>query len=90
MDTLLATAAQLSAHLKSLRKAKGLTQAQFGALIGVGQVRIADIEKHPGAVSVEQLLRVLHALDTQILLKTPSANEPAGPSSQATPAGESW
>ena len=62
------TPAQLSTHLKSLRKAHKLTQAQLGALIGVKQTRMADIEKNPGAVNVAQLLQVLHALDTRLLL----------------------
>lgn len=61
-------AAQLSTHLKSLRKLKGLTQAELGARIGVKQVRIADIERDPGAVSVGQLLQIFHALDARILV----------------------
>lgn len=70
MDALLSSPPQLSAHLKSLRKARGLTQAQLGALLGVSQNRIADIEKDPGAVSFEQLLRVLHALGAQLTVRT--------------------
>ena len=62
------TSAQLSVHLKSLRKARGLTQTALGERIGVKQVRIADIEKDPGAVSLDQLLQLLHALDTRLLL----------------------
>ncbi len=60
------TAAQLSTHLKSLRKLKGLTQAELGARIGVKQVRIADIERDPGAISVGQLIEILHALDARL------------------------
>lgn len=62
------TPAQLSVHLKSLRKARGLTQAALGQRLGVKQVRIADIESNPGAVSLDQLLQVLHALDARLLL----------------------
>jgi HTH-type transcriptional regulator / antitoxin HipB len=62
------TPAQLSVHIKSLRKARGLTQAALGQRIGVKQVRVADIEKNPGAVSLDQLLQLLHALDAQLLL----------------------
>ena len=62
------TSAQLSVHLKSLRKARGLTQTALGQRIGVKQVRMADIEKNPGAVSLDQLLQVLHALDARLLL----------------------
>jgi len=75
MDHLVHTPAQLSAHLKSLRQAKGLSQTELGKLLGVGQVRIADIEKNPGAISVEQLIKILQLLDTRLVL------QPTSPSS---------
>lgn len=62
------TPAQLSVHIKSLRRARGLTQTALGQRIGVKQVRVADIEKNPGSVSLDQLLQVLHALDARLLL----------------------
>ena len=37
MDYPILVAGQLAPHLKSLRKAKSLTQAQLGALLGLGQ-----------------------------------------------------
>ena len=72
MNILLHSPAQLSAHLKSLRQAQKLTQAQLGGRIGVKQTRIADIEKNPGAVSLAQLMELLHALDTRLLLVPPA------------------
>jgi len=71
------TAGQLSAHLKSLRKARGMTQAQLGQRIGVKQVRVADIERDPGAISVEQLLEVIHALDARLMIAQAPAYGPA-------------
>ena len=62
------SSAQLSVHIKSLRKAHGFTQAELGERVGVKQVRIADIEKNPGAVSLDQLLQILHALGGRLLL----------------------
>ncbi|MBI2771146.1 MAG: helix-turn-helix transcriptional regulator [Burkholderiales bacterium] len=62
------TPAQLSVHIKSLRKARGLTQAALGQRIGVKQVRVAAIENDPGSVSLDQLMQVLHALDARLLL----------------------
>jgi HTH-type transcriptional regulator/antitoxin HipB len=53
---------QLKPHLRALRKSRGLTQAQLGALVGVKQARIAEIEANPGAVSLDQLVKVLGAL----------------------------
>lgn len=86
------TAGQLSAHLKSLRKARGMTQAELGQRVGVKQVRIADIERSPGSVSVEQMLEVLHALDARLLLGK-GASYPAAPATGALKAkepGPSW
>lgn len=70
MDYPIQTSAQLSAHLKSLRKDKGLSQAELGKLLGLGQVRIANIEKQPGAISVDQLIRILQLLDTRLALQS--------------------
>ena len=53
---------QLKPHLRALRKSLGLTQAQLGVLVGVKQARIAEIEANPGAVSLDQLTKVLAAL----------------------------
>jgi HTH-type transcriptional regulator/antitoxin HipB len=53
---------QLKQHLRALRKSRGLTQGQLGALVGVRQARIAEIEANPGAVSLDQLAKVLAAL----------------------------
>lgn len=91
MDYPIQTPSQLTTHLKSLRKAKGLSQTQLGLLLGIGQARIADIEKNPGLISVEQLLRILHALDTRLALKPQTPQTPQAPTSQTdspTPKGE--
>lgn len=79
MDYSVKAAAQLSAHLKSLRKSLGLTQAQLGQRIGVKQVRIAEIEKDPGAISVDQLIALLGALGVEVVLsdRQAGADDPA-------------
>lgn len=72
---------QLKSHLKSLRKARGLTQLQLGRLLGLGQVRIAEIEADPAAISVDQLFRVLSALNAGVVLRESAAigREPKKP-----------
>jgi HTH-type transcriptional regulator / antitoxin HipB len=60
---------QLRQHLRALRLAKGLTQARLGQLLGLPQPRIAELEANPNAARVDLLLRVLAALDTQMLLR---------------------
>jgi len=70
MDTLaLHSPAQLAAHLKSLRKLRGLTQAQLAKRLGISQSRLADIENHPETVSSAQLLDLLAALGVEVLLR---------------------
>ncbi len=89
MDYPIQTDGQLSVHLRSLRKARGLSQTQLGALLGVGQTRIARIERHPEAVSVEQFLALLGALGVQMVLRSNSprraADASAGASAAAAP-----
>jgi len=59
---------QLRQHLRALRKRHGLTQAQLGALIGVSQARIAEIEANPGLVNFEQLMKLLSVLGVSLTL----------------------
>jgi HTH-type transcriptional regulator/antitoxin HipB len=82
MDYPIRLADQLKAHLRSLRKQRGLTQAQLGKRLGIGQVRIAEIEARPGLVSVDQLVKVLSALGAGLVvrdLEGGSASPLAGP-----------
>jgi HTH-type transcriptional regulator/antitoxin HipB len=51
-----------------MRKARGLTQAQLGALLGVSQARVAEIEANPGLVNFEQLMKLLSALGVTVTL----------------------
>jgi HTH-type transcriptional regulator/antitoxin HipB len=67
--------AQLANHLRSFRKARGLTQAALGKLTGLDQTRIAKIERDPTLVSVGQLLRLLVVLQVRVLLD-PASDRP--------------
>jgi HTH-type transcriptional regulator / antitoxin HipB len=69
MDYPLLLPEQLKSHLKSLRKARGLTQLQLGRLLGLGQVRVAEIEANPAAISVDQLFKLLSVLDVSVVLR---------------------
>ena len=73
---------QLKQHLRALRKSRGLTQGQLGALVGVRQARIAEIEANPGAVSLDQLTKVLAALGGTLHLHSA---EGEGTESQVVP-----
>ena len=69
MDYAIRLADQLRAHLRSLRKQRGLTQAQLGQRLGIGQARIAEIEARPGLISVDQLMQLLSALGATLVLR---------------------
>src|SRR2546421_13056519 len=73
----LQTPAQLSNHLRSFRKARGLTQAALGELIGLDQTRIAKIERDPRLVSVGQLLKLLAVLPVRGLLEPATPKPPS-------------
>lgn len=68
---------QLREHLRALRKQRGLTQAELGRLLGVGQARIAEIERDPGVVSVEQLMKLLSMLHASLLVRDDEGVEEA-------------
>ncbi len=79
---------QLSTHLRALRLAKGWTQAQLATKLGLSQTRVARIEKDPLSISVDQLLRVLTALDASAVLQTLDKAAPQTPVvAEPSPAG---
>jgi HTH-type transcriptional regulator/antitoxin HipB len=55
--------------LRALRKQRGLTQAQLGERMGLGQTRIAEIEARPGSISVDQLFQILSVLRASLMLR---------------------
>lgn len=84
MDHLLQLPDQLALHLKSLRKAAGVSQAQLAQRLGVSQSRVAAIERDPAAISVRQLMEILQLLDADLLMR-PRADAVASPASASVP-----
>jgi HTH-type transcriptional regulator / antitoxin HipB len=68
MKLTIASSAQLSTHFKSLRRAKGWSQADLGRKLGIGQARVAQIENDPGSISVDKLLQIVHILDAKLVV----------------------
>ena len=81
MDYPVLTPAQLALHLRSLRKARHLTQAELGQKIGVNQARVGKIERDPASVSVGQLMQILALLGVRMELKEASPSKQSRPSS---------
>lgn len=79
MDYPLLNPQQLAAHLRSLRKAKNLTQEQLGKKIGLSQVRIGKIERDPRTVSIGQLMRILAFLGARFVLQVSETKETSKP-----------
>ena len=74
MDYPLKMAEQLRPQLQALRKQRGLTQTQLGKMMGVTQARIVEIEAHPGAVSLQQVMQVLSVLGATLMIRTTDAD----------------
>ena len=93
MDYPFKTSEQLRQQIRSLRRQRGLTQARLGALIGVTQARVVEIEADPGVVSLQQIMQVLQALGADLAVRDlaaqsnirplPHAAEPSAPDPRA-------
>lgn len=77
MDYPLLTPKQLAAYLRSLRRARRLTQAALGSKLGLSQRRIATIELEPDAVSIGQIMRILALLDARLIIRAPAKKSEA-------------
>jgi transcriptional regulator with XRE-family HTH domain len=89
MDYSIAFVDQMAPHLRSLRKARGLTQVALAQRLGVTQSRVSAIERNPSVMSVEQLCGVLRALDAQLVLRDGLATRREGTlSTPASPEGK--
>lgn len=62
------TPTQARAVLRSLRQARGLSQAQAGQLLGVSQKRVARIESAPDRTSVAQVARLVALLGGRLVI----------------------
>ncbi|MGH8296932.1 MAG: helix-turn-helix domain-containing protein [Steroidobacteraceae bacterium] len=71
---------QLRSVLRRLRKAQELSQTDLGRKIGLSQERISAIETHPERVTIDQLLTLLMALDTELVI-APRAVQRGSPGS---------
>jgi HTH-type transcriptional regulator / antitoxin HipB len=93
MNTLLLQSpAQLSLHLKSLRKSRNVTQADLARRLQITQERYSQIERHPELIATGRLLEILAILRVDVLFKLRPAESARTPTSTAAPArrGEDW
>lgn len=69
MKANITTSGQLGPYLKHLRTQRGLSQAALGKKIGLSQERISRIENHPEAVTFDQILTMLMALEATLTVE---------------------
>ena len=74
MNYAILTSLQLSQQLRSLRKARGLSQSDLGIRMGLSQSRIARMENSPTQISVDALLQLLSALGVNLVLSDPATS----------------
>src|ERR1700736_572292 len=79
------TPTQLKTVLRSLRRAQGLNQSEFGRKVGLSQERISAIENHPERVTTDQLLTLLMGLGMELVI-TPRSLEANPPGNWRWPA----
>jgi HTH-type transcriptional regulator/antitoxin HipB len=68
METIARTPLQLGNSIREQRRKLGLTQEQLAEKVGVRQRTISDVES-AGAARVDTLLRMLVALDLELLVR---------------------
>ena len=74
-DLTLQLPSQLGPNLRSLRRARKMTQRDLAARLGVTQARVAAIEANPAAVSFGQVMAILAALGVDIALRPRPATD---------------
>ena len=68
------TSSQLASVLRSMRRAKKLTQADVGKKMGVSLKRISGIELNPGVTTFDQITRLVASLGGRLVVTV--ENEP--------------
>ena len=68
MKYLIPTPDQLSHALRSVRKARGWSQDGAGKLVGLLPKTISALENHPGSATIDSLMKLLSALELELVL----------------------
>lgn len=77
MDFTIRTPLQLAQALKAQRAGNKLTQQEAGKRVGLLPKTISALESTPGRSSVESLLKLLSALELELVLREKSAKPKA-------------
>jgi len=88
MKYLISTTSQLSHALRSVRKTRGLTQDGAGKLVGLLPKTISALENHPGSATLDSLLKLLSALELELVLMHKDTTVPT--TNNASQSREEW
>ena len=88
MKYLISTPSQLSHALRSIRKTQGLTQDGAGKLVGLLPKTISALENHPGSATLDSFLKLLSALELELVLMPKDATVPTN--KNASHSREEW
>ena len=69
------TASQVASLLRSFRKRSGRNQTELATLLGAFQQGVSRIERDPGSLTLERLLKVLAALDVELVLRDKKSDD---------------
>ncbi len=76
MRQIIRTSTQLGQMLQGQRKSLVLTQVELGAMVGISQKRQSALELAPERITVERLLRLISALNLEIIIQDKNHDEP--------------
>jgi y4mF family transcriptional regulator len=62
---------ELPSRVRAARKLSGLSQAELAKLAGVGKTVVFDLEHGKTSIRLDTLLKILHALNIQLIIKSP-------------------
>jgi HTH-type transcriptional regulator / antitoxin HipB len=76
MENIVNTSKQLGQALRQLRKAKGKTQEEVSATVGLFQKTVSALETSPERSEVGSLLKLISALELELVLRPKRHPEP--------------
>lgn len=76
MPQTIRTPTQLGQLLQGRRKALSLSQTELGARAGISQKRQSALELAPDRITLDRLLRLLAALDLELVIQEKQSPEP--------------
>jgi len=88
LQYLISTSGQLSQALRNVRKAHGLSQDGAGKLVGLLPKTISALENRPGSATIESLLKLLSALDLELVISPKKETDPEN--QDTAPSVEDW